>query len=74
MAANDLFNEEYKVDLEIFEGPLDLLLTLIQKNRCDRIFFVIKVSIGLHCGDDGYIPFHRSSAKNQSNFFLHFSP
>ena len=35
MAANDLFNEEYKVDLEIFEGPLDLLLYLIRRDELD---------------------------------------
>ena len=35
MAANDLFNEEYKVDLEVFEGPLDLLLYLIRRDELD---------------------------------------
>ena len=27
--------EEYKVDLEVFEGPLDLLLYLIKKDEVD---------------------------------------
>jgi segregation and condensation protein A len=35
MAANDLFSEEYKVDLEVFEGPLDLLLYLIRRDELD---------------------------------------
>ena len=35
MAANDLFTEEYKVDLEVFEGPLDLLLYLIRRDELD---------------------------------------
>lgn len=30
-----LFPDEYKVDLEVFEGPLDLLLYLIRKNELD---------------------------------------
>ncbi len=35
MAASDLFSEDYKVDLEVFEGPLDLLLYLIRKDELD---------------------------------------
>ena len=35
MAANDLFSEDYKVDLEVFEGPLDLLLYLIRRDELD---------------------------------------
>lgn len=35
MAVNDLFSEEYKVDLEVFEGPLDLLLYLIRRDELD---------------------------------------
>ena len=38
MAENDSFSEErqpYTVRLEVFEGPLDLLLHLIQKNELD---------------------------------------
>jgi segregation and condensation protein A len=38
MAENDSFSEErqpYTVRLEMFEGPLDLLLHLIQKNELD---------------------------------------
>lgn len=35
MAGNDLFTEEYKVDLEVFEGPLDLLLYLIRRDELD---------------------------------------
>ena len=35
MAANDLLAEEYKVDLEVFEGPLDLLLYLIRRDELD---------------------------------------
>ena len=35
MAAGDLFTEEYKVDLEVFEGPLDLLLYLIRRDELD---------------------------------------
>lgn len=32
---SDLIREEYKVQLEAFEGPLDLLLYLIRKNEVD---------------------------------------
>lgn len=32
---SDLIQEEYKVQLEVFEGPLDLLLYLIRKNEVD---------------------------------------
>lgn len=32
---DDLLNEEYKVNLEVFEGPLDLLLYLIKKEELD---------------------------------------
>ena len=35
MAANDLLSEDYKVDLEVFEGPLDLLLYLIRREELD---------------------------------------
>ena len=35
MAVNDLFTDEYKVDLEVFEGPLDLLLYLIRRDELD---------------------------------------
>ena len=35
MAANDLLSEDYKVDLEVFEGPLDLLLYLIRRDVLD---------------------------------------
>ena len=35
MAVNELFGEEYKVDLEVFEGPLDLLLYLIRRDELD---------------------------------------
>ena len=35
MAANDLLSEDYKVDLEVFEGPLDLLLYLIRRDELD---------------------------------------
>lgn len=31
----DLINEDYKVSLEVFEGPLDLLLYLIKKDEVD---------------------------------------
>jgi segregation and condensation protein A len=33
--STDLIQEEYKVQLEVFEGPLDLLLYLIRKNEVD---------------------------------------
>ena len=33
MAQAELFAEDYKVDLEIFEGPLDLLLYLIRREE-----------------------------------------
>ena len=35
MAANDLFSEDYKVDLEVLEGTLDLLLYLIRRDELD---------------------------------------
>ena len=35
MAANDLLSEDYKVDLEVFEGPPDLLLYLIRRDELD---------------------------------------
>ena len=35
MASSDLFTEDYKVDLEVFEGPLDLLLYLIRREELD---------------------------------------
>ncbi len=35
MAQAELFAEEYKVDLEVFEGPLDLLLYLIRRDELD---------------------------------------
>ena len=35
MAQAELFAEDYKVDLEIFEGPLDLLLYLIRREELD---------------------------------------
>lgn len=35
MALQDLEQEDYKVDLEVFEGPLDLLLYLIRRDELD---------------------------------------
>ena len=35
MAQAELFADEYKVDLEVFEGPLDLLLYLIRREEID---------------------------------------
>ena len=35
MAQNQLFADEYKVNLEVFEGPLDLLLYLIRREELD---------------------------------------
>ncbi|MBR1871028.1 MAG: segregation/condensation protein A [Kiritimatiellae bacterium] len=35
MAQAELFADEYKVDLEVFEGPLDLLLYLIRREELD---------------------------------------
>ena len=35
MAQAELFQDEYKVDLEVFEGPLDLLLYLIRREELD---------------------------------------
>jgi len=35
MALKDLQQEDYKVDLEVFEGPLDLLLYLIRRDEVD---------------------------------------
>ena len=35
MAVAELLQEEYKVNLEIFEGPLDLLLYLIRRDELD---------------------------------------
>ena len=35
MAQAELFAEDYKVNLEIFEGPLDLLLYLIRREELD---------------------------------------
>ncbi len=35
MAQAELLAEEYKVDLEVFEGPLDLLLYLIRRDEID---------------------------------------
>jgi len=35
MATAELFAEDYKVDLEVFEGPLDLLLYLIRREELD---------------------------------------
>ncbi len=35
MALKDLQQEDYKVDLDIFEGPLDLLLYLIRRDEVD---------------------------------------
>ena len=35
MAQAELFAEEYKVDLDVFEGPLDLLLYLIRREELD---------------------------------------
>jgi len=33
--VQSLFDEEYKVKLDIFEGPLDLLLYLVKKDEVD---------------------------------------
>ena len=33
--------EQYKVHLESFEGPLDLLLHLIEKNRIEFMIFLL---------------------------------
>lgn len=35
MAQAELFAEDYKVDLDVFEGPLDLLLYLIRREELD---------------------------------------
>ncbi|MCQ2389285.1 MAG: segregation/condensation protein A, partial [Kiritimatiellae bacterium] len=35
MALQDLIAEDYKVDLDVFEGPLDLLLYLIRRDELD---------------------------------------
>jgi len=35
MALKDLQQDDYKVDLEVFEGPLDLLLYLIRRDEVD---------------------------------------
>lgn len=35
MAQAELFADEYKVDLDVFEGPLDLLLYLIRREELD---------------------------------------
>ena len=35
MAVKDLFADEYKVTLDVFEGPLDLLLYLIRREELD---------------------------------------
>ena len=35
MAQAELLAEDYKVDLDIFEGPLDLLLYLIRREELD---------------------------------------
>ena len=35
MALDTLLTEDYKVDLEVFEGPLDLLLYLIRREEVD---------------------------------------
>ena len=35
MAQAELFADEYKVNLEVFEGPLDLLLFLIRREELD---------------------------------------
>ena len=35
MAQAELFAEDYKVNLEIFEGPLDLLLYLIRREELE---------------------------------------
>ncbi len=35
MAQDQLFADEYKVNLEVFEGPLDLLLYLIRREELD---------------------------------------
>ena len=33
MAQEQLFADEYKVNLDVFEGPLDLLLYLIRREK-----------------------------------------
>ena len=35
MAQEQLFADEYKVNLDVFEGPLDLLLYLIRREELD---------------------------------------
>ena len=35
MAQQQLFADEYKVNLDVFEGPLDLLLYLIRREELD---------------------------------------
>ena len=35
MAQQQLFADEYKVSLDVFEGPLDLLLYLIRREELD---------------------------------------
>ena len=35
MAQDQLFADEYKVNLDVFEGPLDLLLYLIRREELD---------------------------------------
>ena len=33
----DIENESYKIKLDVFEGPFDLLLTLLEKNKIDIV-------------------------------------
>ena len=35
MAEKQLFADDYKVTLDVFEGPLDLLLYLIRREELD---------------------------------------
>ena len=51
MAQAQLFADEYKVNLDIFEGPLDLLLYLIRREELDIYDIPIGYDLAEHCND-----------------------
>ena len=55
--------EDIKYKLDSFEGPLDLLLTLIKKNKVS-IWDIPIVEIGNCCGFEDHSSFTRTFTQN----------
>ena len=63
--------EQYKVHLESFEGPLDLLLHLIEKNRID--IYDIPIALLTEQYMDYLAKFKKFNIEVASEFFSHGS-